>query len=51
MLPFGEKNPRFRPCFYLLDRSPIEGDALVPSKIRDVKLKSRFSRLCVELGQ
>jgi len=26
----------------LLDRSPIEDDALFPSKIRDVKLESRF---------
>ena len=37
--------------FYLLDGSPIEGDALFPSKIRDVKLESQFSRLGVELGQ
>jgi hypothetical protein len=28
MLPFRRKKPRFRPgFFYLLNRSPIEGDA------------------------
>ena len=52
MLPLRRKEPPVSAAgSYLLDRSPIGGDALFPSKIREVKLKSRFSRLCVELGQ
>ena len=30
--------------FYLLDRSPIDDDALFPSKIRDVKMGDQASR-------